>query len=91
MSPVAPLVAHSWWRWLVEGEADKGVAPYAWSQFNHEHFKSVFRRSPRKGVMIDDEHIVVVEVRDVNELSGRVSFILMQLTFLGRPVFAGGG
>ncbi|KAG8706014.1 hypothetical protein FRC09_002628 [Ceratobasidium sp. 395] len=61
MSPVAPLVAHSWWRWLVEGEADKGVAPYAWSQFNHEHFKSVFRRSPRKGVMIDDEHIVVVE------------------------------
>ncbi|KAG8690467.1 hypothetical protein FRC09_011968 [Ceratobasidium sp. 395] len=56
MSPVAPLVPHSRWRWLSEGGADKAVAPYAWSQFNHEHFKSVFRRSPRKGVMIDDEH-----------------------------------
>ncbi|KAG9118602.1 hypothetical protein FRC07_006808 [Ceratobasidium sp. 392] len=60
MSPIAPYVDQRR-SWLAECSASKAVAPYVWSKLEHPYFEDVVAQLQHWTVMMDSEHIVVVE------------------------------
>ncbi|KAG8776741.1 hypothetical protein FRC12_000713 [Ceratobasidium sp. 428] len=60
MSPVTPHIDQRR-SWLAESGASKAAIPYVWSRLKHPYFEDVVAQLQNWTVMMDNEHIVVVE------------------------------